>query len=96
MIAGGRSRGEERVTDIAAEIRQFITTEFAGDARPSVTDSTPLIDEGVIDSLGIFIVVDFLKDRFDIEVEPEEVTVDNFETVGAIAGLVAAKRPGTD
>ena len=50
-----------------------------------------LIEEDVIDSLGIFSLVEFIDDRFRIEIDPEEITVENFGTLRAIEALVRRK-----
>jgi len=74
-------------------IKNYIQQEFLFN-KPgvSIADNTPLIDEGIIDSLGIFTVISFLQDNMGITVEPDEVLLENFESVEAIAQLVQSKR----
>lgn len=76
-------------------IRQHLTDEYLVD-HPDVelSDDLDLLEADVLDSLGILTLVDFLESTFGIAVEPEDVTLDNFETVRAIADLVASKRDG--
>lgn len=73
-------------------IKDFIVQEFGQSNPVAITDDTRLVDEEVIDSLGIFLLVNFLQDRFGVEIGPEEVTLENFESVSAITELVEAKR----
>lgn len=81
------------MASIEDQIKDHIIAEFmGGNANSALTDETRLIDEEVIDSLGIFLLVNFLQDRFGVEVDPEEITLDNFETVSAMAQLVSGKR----
>ena len=80
------------MASIEDQIREHIAAEFmVGKDDRALTDDTRLIDDEVIDSLGIFLMVGFIKERFGVDVEPEEVTIENFETVNAIAQLVLGK-----
>jgi acyl carrier protein len=75
------------------EIRAFITQELARDTiDANISDDFPLIDSGTLDSLGIFQLVTFLEDEMGVSVADEELTPDNFGTIGAIARLVDAKQ----
>ncbi|MDJ0953333.1 MAG: acyl carrier protein [Acidimicrobiia bacterium] len=80
---------------MAVEVRPIITeyikSEFVkGDTGVDV-DSANLLEEEIIDSLGIFTLVSFIEDKFGVSVEPEEVNLDNFETVSAVTTLVEGK-----
>ena len=81
------------MASVEDQIREHIVAEFlGGDTSRALSDDTRLIDEEIIDSLGIFLLVTFIQERFGVEVGPEEVTLENFESVSAIAQLVAGKR----
>jgi acyl carrier protein len=74
-------------------IKDYIRKEFLFDNPQSVvTNDQPLMEEGIIDSLGIFTLIDFIQQQFDIKVDPTDVVVDNFKSVRTIADLVRAKR----
>ena len=51
-----------------------------------------LIASDIIDSLGIFMLVTFLEKRFGVKVQPDDVILENFESVNAIKRLVEARR----
>lgn len=51
-------------------------------------DDTPLIASKILDSLSILKLVMFLEEQFGIEVDPEDVVPEHFETVDAICGLL--------
>ena len=73
-------------------VRAFIVEELLhGDSPDELSGSTYLIEEEIIDSLGIFEMVAFLEQRFSVTIEAEEVTIDNFETLDAICRLVDSK-----
>jgi len=54
-----------------------------------LTNETPLIQEGVIDSLQIMQLVTFLQERFDYTVQPPELQLENFQSVNTVAALVS-------
>ena len=74
-------------------IRDYIRQELLVD-RPGfvLTDDTDLLTEHIIDSLGIFTLVTFLEEKFDIAIDADEVLVEHFETIAQVARLVDAKR----
>ena len=77
--------------DIRPVIIEYINEEFVIDGTDVDIATANLLEEEVIDSLGIFTLVSFIEDRFGVSVDPEEVNLDNFETVEAIATLVQGK-----
>ena len=52
---------------------------------------TDLLLTGAVDSLGVIRITQWLEDEFDIEVDPTEVTLDNFQTVGLIVNYSRRK-----
>jgi acyl carrier protein len=78
------------VADVMSQIRQFIIDEFVRN-RSTIDETTNLLEQEIIDSLGIFTLIAFIDDRFGVTVAPEEVNLENFETLGAISSLVERK-----
>ena len=59
-------------------------------AAPPAPDF-PIIEGGLVDSLGLFKVIAFIEEKFGVAIPPEEIVLENFATIGAIATLVAAR-----
>jgi len=77
---------------ISDSIKTFITTELVqDDIGEAIEDDTPLIDNGVIDSLGVMKLVAYLEETFALTVAPDDLVPENFETPNLIAALVAAR-----
>jgi acyl carrier protein len=74
-------------------VRSYIIDElrFRGSAKDLKNDY-PLLENEVLDSMGIFSVVSFLETEFGIEVEDEELVPENFGTIDDIARLVEQKQ----
>lgn len=75
------------MSDISSAIKQHILTEFMS-GTGNLDEETRLVDDEIIDSLGIFLLIGFIKERFGIEIEPEEVTMENFSSIQAITNLI--------
>jgi acyl carrier protein len=78
--------------EIQNVIKNYIIQELMYD-RPGVelTIDTPLIEEDIIDSMGIFRLIAFLEEQFGFTLKHEEVVMESFETIVAIAALVEAR-----
>lgn len=73
-------------------IKDYIVKEFVYD-RPEMVlpNELDLMEEGIIDSLGLFRLITFLEQQFGFIVDPEEILLENFDTVNAIKSFVIAK-----
>jgi acyl carrier protein len=80
--------------DLKDEIRGFIQSDLLAGQGAAVNDNDSLIESGVIDSLGIQKLLDFLERKFSVKLGDEEIVPENFETVASIAALIRAKVRG--
>jgi acyl carrier protein len=79
--------------DVKETIRGYILEEFLpGESAAELTDSTPLITGGILDSLATLKLVVFLEERFQIKIQAHETMVDYLNTVSDIAQLVNSKK----
>ena len=78
---------------IEPAIREFIATRllYSSDGF-SYADDAPLLREGIIDSLGVVELVEFVQSHFGVKVEQQEVRPDNFDSVSKLAAFVRRKR----
>lgn len=93
MINITNFNGEKMSTqDIKQPIREYILKEFLPGENPAaLTDSTPLITGGILDSLATIKLVVFLEERFQVKIQAHETMVDYLDTVDQIAQLVSSK-----
>jgi acyl carrier protein len=79
--------------EVKDRIREYVLEEFAkSKGIMQITDQEVLTKNGVIDSMGIFRLVAFLEEEFNVRVGDEEITHDNLESIDAIERLVIAKK----
>lgn len=79
----------ETIADVLAT---YITQEMTYDRADLVlTGDFRLVEQGVIDSLGILRLISFIEERFDVAMEPEDLMLENFATIDAITNFVVRK-----
>jgi acyl carrier protein len=79
--------------DIEGVVKGFILKEFLpGEDPAELTDTTPLITWGVLDSIATLKVVMFIEERFGITLQAHEVDSEHLDTIAQIAQLVRAKK----
>jgi acyl carrier protein len=77
---------------IKSTVKSYILKEFLpGEDPDELTDETPLITGGILDSLATLKLVAFLEEQYGIAVQAHETDVDHLDTVALIATLVASK-----
>jgi acyl carrier protein len=78
--------------EIEEILKNQISKEFMYEQPEAVLDNeSHLIDEEIIDSLGIFVLISFIEEHFHIKINPDEVLLDNFETIDTIKSLIMSK-----
>ena len=79
--------------DIRNVVHEFIMREFLpGEDPEQLTDSTPLITGGVLDSIATLRLVNFLEERFGIVFKAHEADAEHLDTVSHICRIVTVKR----
>jgi acyl carrier protein len=78
---------------VGETVKQFILREFLpGEDPDELTDSTPLISSGILDSLATLKLSTFLEQEFDIQMEAHELDEDHIGSIAAIEELVKSKQ----
>ena len=81
---------ENEITDV---VRGFILSKYLPTERPeNLHNNTPLQSSGLLDSLAIVNLANFVEQRFQITLELRDTGVERFDCVEQIAGLVQRKR----
>ena len=82
--------------DIKAKLKSFMFNEYLpGEDPAALTDTTPLMTTGILDSIAVLKVVTFLEETFGINIEPHEAVVENLNTLADVARLVLRKASAT-
>lgn len=66
-------------------IQGFIERELMNDAGRSVAPDDELLLDGVLDSLGVMRLVEFIEAETGASIPPQDVTLEHFHSISAIA-----------
>lgn len=75
-----------KLSSIQDQIHEYIQDEL-NDGIEFDKDAN-LIHQGLIDSMGVMKLSTFLEKRFGIEIELEDITAENFETLEQVSRLI--------
>ena len=74
-------------------VKEYILHEFLPGEDPNqLTETTPLITGGVLDSIATLRLVLFLEERFGIALQARDTDPEYLNTIAAIAALVESKK----
>jgi acyl carrier protein len=75
--------------DAVATLIAFIREKFlSGDNGQELTESTPLLEWGILDSLSTAVLLKFIREELGVTVPPSAVDARNFKDVRSIAAMV--------
>lgn len=80
----------DTVDEVDATISTYLQERFP--ALRDLTDNTPLLSGGAVDSLGVLDLMMFLGERFGIELSDEDFDPDNIETPARLAAFIRRKQ----
>lgn len=76
--------------EIKSKVYTFLTDEFPNEGI-ELKDSTDLLQEWFIDSLGIINTIMFLESEFNISVARAEINGDNFKSLDTLTKYIETK-----
>ena len=80
------------MTDHSNLILQYIKTNLAEDnLEGELEKSDNLLESGIIDSLGMMKLINFMERKFNVQIPFGDITVENFMTVGKINDYLCNK-----
>ncbi|NTJ35934.1 acyl carrier protein [Agrobacterium rhizogenes] len=72
------------------DILRFLRDDLSVDTT-SINSKSQLISSGIIDSFSLIGLVMFLEEKAGVMAEPEDVTIENFETIEAMLHFIERK-----
>ncbi len=75
--------------NIVEELKRYVLTEVAVDlGKKSLDPDEDLLEQGIIDSLGIMKLVLFLEQSYGIQVNDEDIIPENFQCLSSMVKYV--------
>lgn len=97
-LATPLARELERLVELSREARDFVDSELLDGQDSEVSATTPLLELGIVDSVSIVALVDFVEGELAIPVPEEEIHPRHLADVLSIERLIvkldAARRHG--
>jgi len=77
---------------IENQIKQFVLKNLYFAEDNNLDEDASFLETGVVDSTGVMELVAFVQAEFGVTVEPQEIVVENFDSVSKIACFVRRKK----
>jgi acyl carrier protein len=76
---------------VRAEIEQFIRENFIF-GEVALAPETSFVEGGILDSTSVLELVSFLEERFGVAVEPDEINLENMDSLSRVEAYVLRKQ----
>jgi acyl carrier protein len=79
------------MSDVKGTIRDFIVDNFLFGDDDGLTDAVSFLDSGIVDSMGILEIVNFISEEFDVVVADEELLPENLDSINNLVGYLSTR-----
>lgn len=73
------------------ELKNFLVKARLIKSSQRIDENESLIESGIIDSLGIVELIEYMEDTYGIVVGEEDLVPENFDTLAAIQALISKR-----
>jgi len=77
---------------MVSDVIEFIRDEYLEDESTEITEDTPLISSGIVDSFSLVSLKMHLEEKYSIKMSDDEASTETFNTVRSICNMVDAIR----
>jgi acyl carrier protein len=85
------STATPKVESLEERIRTFVLDAFPQARSRGLRSDAPLLESGVIDSLGVLHLVGYLQAQLGVEVADDDLVPENFQTIERVAAFARRK-----
>jgi acyl carrier protein len=72
-------------------VREFVMENFLFGDGGQLQDDTSFMETGIIDSTGILELITFLEEKYEINIEDDELIPENLDNLQNVAGFIERK-----
>jgi acyl carrier protein len=73
------------------DLRKYITKSFIKNKSISFTDDTSLFEEGIIDSLGVLQLINYIEEKYGFTALDEELIPQNLDSINRLDIYISSK-----
>ena len=77
-------------TNIKTKIKNYIIESTFDDVE-KIKDDSLIFEEGILDSMGLLFLIEFLQEEFNLTTTDEELVVENFQSINSIIAFIESK-----
>ena len=81
----------KNTNEIKEDIKTYILEASLSDVK-DVDDADLIFENGLLDSMGLLFLIEFLDENFGVTVSDEELNPKNFESINNIVSFVGDKQ----
>jgi acyl carrier protein len=79
--------------NVRPQLERFLLNDLAAArGKGSIGPDDDLISLGIVDSLDVLRLVDFIEERFGIDVTDEDVVIENFRSINRLERFVKERK----
>jgi len=78
-------------TKIGKKIREFLYEENLKDEFESLSNSDSLLERGIIDSVKMLELIEFIEENFKIHIDEDDLIPENFDNINVIIDYIKQK-----
>jgi len=72
-------------------VKKFLIEQDYIKKDDEISQDDSLLEKGIIDSVGIMKLVGLLEEKYDIEIDDDDLMPENFDSLSAIESYVKSK-----
>ncbi len=73
------------------DIKEYILKDLLS-GNEEISTNEDLLSSGIIDSLGAMQLINFIENRFDIKIPPEDMVIENFISIDAMGEYIENRK----
>lgn len=76
---------------IEQELRSFIVENYLLARQDNLSNDDSFLEKGIFDSTGILELVSFVENKYNLELEPDELIPENLDSIASLARFLQRK-----
>ena len=81
----------ESINEITGKVSGYIKKNSFFNNK-QYDENTLIFKEGIFDSMGFVLLIDFLEENFNVSTQDEDLIEENFESINAISQYILKKQ----
>jgi acyl carrier protein len=83
-----KHRGHKNMEEIKDTIIDYLKTNSFMDEETTLKDNDSLTQSGIIDSIGLLELMDYICEKYSIEIPEDMLTPENFDSLQGITNMI--------